>query len=34
VLGARKSTFWLTRIERGLTPALLAEARCPVMTIC
>jgi nucleotide-binding universal stress UspA family protein len=34
VLGARKSTFWLTRVERGLTPALLAEAACPVMTIC
>jgi nucleotide-binding universal stress UspA family protein len=33
VLGARKSTFWLTRVERGLTPALLAEATCPVMTI-
>jgi nucleotide-binding universal stress UspA family protein len=34
VLGARKSTFWLTRVERGLTPALLAESTCPVMTIC
>jgi nucleotide-binding universal stress UspA family protein len=34
VLGARKSTFWLTRVERGLTPALLAEATCPVLTIC
>jgi nucleotide-binding universal stress UspA family protein len=34
VLGARKSTFWLTRVERGLTPALLAEATCPVMTVC
>ncbi len=34
VLGARKSSFWLTRIERGLTPALLAESTCPVMTIC
>ncbi len=34
VLGARKSSFWLTRVERGLTPALLAEATCPVLTIC
>jgi nucleotide-binding universal stress UspA family protein len=34
VLGARKSSFWLTRVEGGLTPALLAEARCPVLTIC
>jgi nucleotide-binding universal stress UspA family protein len=34
VLGARKSTFWLTRVERGLTPALLAEATCPVLTVC
>jgi len=33
VLGARKSSFWLTRVEGGLTPALLAEAECPVMTI-
>ena len=34
VLGARRSNFWLTRIERGLTPALLAEAQCPVLSIC
>jgi len=34
VLGARRSSFWLTRIERGLTPALLAEALCPVLTVC
>ncbi len=34
VLGARKSSFWLTRVERGLTPALLAEALCPVLTVC
>jgi nucleotide-binding universal stress UspA family protein len=34
VLGARKSSFWLTRVERGLTPALLAEATCPVLTVC
>lgn len=34
VLGARRSSFWLTRVERGLTPALLAEATCPVLTVC
>jgi nucleotide-binding universal stress UspA family protein len=34
VLGARKSSFWLARVEKGLTPALLAEAECPVLTIC
>lgn len=33
VLGARKSSFWLTRVEKGLTPALLAEASCPVLTV-
>jgi nucleotide-binding universal stress UspA family protein len=34
VLGARSSSFWLTHIEHGLTPDLLAEATCPVMTVC
>jgi nucleotide-binding universal stress UspA family protein len=34
VLGARNASFWLTHIEHGLTPDLLAEATCPVMTIC
>jgi nucleotide-binding universal stress UspA family protein len=34
VLGARNSSFWLTHVEHGLTPDLLAEARCPVMTVC
>ena len=34
VLGARNASFWLTHIEHGLTPDLLAEASCPVMTIC
>lgn len=33
VLGSRKASFWLTRVERGLTPALLAEAACPVLSI-
>ena len=34
VLGARKASFWLTHVERGLTPDLLAQATCPVMTVC
>ena len=34
VLGTRKASFLLTHIERGLTPELLAQATCPVMTIC
>jgi nucleotide-binding universal stress UspA family protein len=34
VLGARNSSFWLKHIEHGLTPDLLAEATCPVMTVC
>lgn len=33
VLGARKSSFWLTHVEQGMTPALLASATCPVLTI-
>ena len=33
VLGARPASFWLTRVERGLTPALLARAKCPVLTL-
>ena len=34
VLGARKASFWLSYIERGVTPDLLAQATCPVMTVC
>jgi nucleotide-binding universal stress UspA family protein len=34
VLGARKASFWLAYVERGLTPDLLAQAICPVMTVC
>ena len=34
VLGARHSSFWLTHVERGLTSELLAQATCPVMTVC
>jgi nucleotide-binding universal stress UspA family protein len=33
VLGARRASFWLTHVERGLTSRLLAEAGCPVMTV-
>jgi nucleotide-binding universal stress UspA family protein len=34
VLGTRKASFLLTHLDRGLTPELLAQATCPVMTIC
>jgi nucleotide-binding universal stress UspA family protein len=34
ILGARNASFWLTHVEHGLTPDLLAEATCPVMTVC
>jgi nucleotide-binding universal stress UspA family protein len=33
VLGARKSSFWLNYLEHGLTPNILANAPCPVLTI-
>jgi nucleotide-binding universal stress UspA family protein len=34
VLGPRKSSFWLNYVDHGTTPELLAEATCPVLTIC
>jgi nucleotide-binding universal stress UspA family protein len=34
VLGAHSASFWLTNINPGLTPNLLAQATCPVMTVC
>jgi nucleotide-binding universal stress UspA family protein len=34
VLGARKASFWLQYVEAGLTPAVLAAATCPVLTVC
>jgi nucleotide-binding universal stress UspA family protein len=34
VLGARKASLWIKYVERGLTPSLLAEAKCPVLTVC
>lgn len=33
VLGARKASFWLEYVHAGLTPTLLAAAKCPVLTI-
>jgi len=33
LLGARRASFWLAHVERGLTSRLLADAGCPVMTI-
>ena len=34
VLGARKASFWIEFIRTGVTPALLANATCPVLTVC
>ncbi len=34
VLGARNLSFWLNYVATGLTPALLAKAKCPVLTVC
>ena len=34
VLGPRKSSFLLRHLEHGVTHDLLAEARCPVLTVC
>ncbi len=34
VLGARKASFWLKYVENGLTPEILARAKCPVLTVC
>lgn len=33
VLGARKSSFWLDHIDRGLMRSLLAKAPCPILTV-
>jgi nucleotide-binding universal stress UspA family protein len=33
VLGARRSSFWLTHVERGVSLEVLAQAHCPVLTI-
>ncbi len=34
VLGARTASFWLTHIDHGTSPDILAQAKSPVMTIC
>jgi nucleotide-binding universal stress UspA family protein len=34
IMGARKASFWRTYIREGFTPAVLAEAGCPVLTVC
>ena len=34
VLGAQKASFWLPHLEGGVAPDLIAQAHCPVMTIC
>jgi nucleotide-binding universal stress UspA family protein len=34
VLGARKAEFWFNHIEGSVTFELLAQATCPVMTVC
>jgi len=33
VLGPRSSSFWLDYMQMGMTPAILAHAKCPVLTI-
>jgi nucleotide-binding universal stress UspA family protein len=33
VLGSRRSTFRLEYLERGVTPAVIAHARCPVLSL-
>lgn len=33
VLGARSASFWLTNLDYGVTPNLVAEAPCPVLTV-
>ncbi|SEB42265.1 universal stress protein [Terriglobus roseus] len=33
VLGSRRSTFRLEYLERGVTPAVIAQAKCPVLSL-
>ncbi|AFL88459.1 universal stress protein UspA-like protein [Terriglobus roseus DSM 18391] len=33
VLGSRRSNFRLNYLERGVTPAVIAQARCPVLSL-
>lgn len=34
VLGSRHGSFWLNYVHPGTTPAVLAEAECPLLTVC
>lgn len=34
ILGARRSSSWLDRLNEGVVAKVLAEADCPVMTLC
>ncbi len=33
ILGSRRSTFRLEYLERGVTPAVIAQAKCPVLSL-
>jgi nucleotide-binding universal stress UspA family protein len=33
VMGARQRSFWLTRLHRGVTQDVLAQAACPVLSV-
>jgi nucleotide-binding universal stress UspA family protein len=33
VLGPRRHSFWLTHVKRGVSLEVLAQARCPVLTV-
>lgn len=33
VLGARSASFWLTNLDHGMTPNLVVEAICPILTV-
>ncbi len=34
VVGSRKASFWVEYVQTGLTPAILAGTKCPVLTVC
>ena len=34
VLAARRASVWLSYARAGLTPSLLAEAKCPIISLC
>lgn len=33
IMGARQRSFWLTRLHRGVTQDVLAQAACPVLWV-